>query len=239
MKKLIIICCTVFIYLQTYAQQVKSKQAAYPDSANMAWVSGTHPDGRMTPTKLDTLIRFHQLNDSSFVYHNRIDLTVFEVVGSSPLNVLTGGTQILTIVGNELCLTNGGCADLSNIASADDQQITLLELIGNTLTLELEDGGSANVDLSTLDADDNQNFTNFSLTGSTLSITIERGNTINVDLSALVGSDGQTAGEVSVDNSVHTNNLAGAGNSVQDVFNFIDQGTFTGCLLYTSPSPRD
>ena len=221
------VCAVLFLFvgLGTALSQggVKPKNLEFPPEENMAPVSAGHnADNRTGWTKLDTLIRLYQLDSSSFMYHNYRGRTVVEVYTDFPVNMLTGGTQLLSVNDQgELCLTNGGCIPFT---AADDQIITDFSLDNNVVSITIEGGNTQTLDLSSLDTDDNQTFTSFNLASGELTITIENGNSISADLSELL----QDAADISVNSAGHNNNLLGAGATVQSYFDFIDQGSFTG-----------
>lgn len=114
------------------------------------------------------------------------------VVDLSALNNAGSDDQQLTISGNTVTLEDGGSVDLSGfLDNTDDQQLTgSFDDVTNTLTVVLEDGGTAVIDLSILD---NQGTDDQALSydPATNVITLEGGGT--VDLSALndAGSDDQ------------------------------------------------
>ncbi|RIV67550.1 hypothetical protein, partial [Flagellimonas aequoris] len=99
--------------------------------------------------------------------------------------------------------------DSWELTSTDDQQLTGFTFDGttNTLTLSLENGGSANVDLSSLSdslTDTNTTVASFGIDGTNtnLVITDSEGNTYSValaDLAALINTDDQTLAEVLAD----------------------------------------
>ena len=181
--------------------QPAPKQLQYPDSANMAPVSGAHPDGRLTYVKLDTLIRIDQIDSFLWAFHNGRRMTVHEIIGDVPAQVITGGTQVLSIQNNQLCLTNGGCIDLTGIIGAGDQEIELLALDGNILTIKLDGTDSMTVDLSSLDTQDDQHLTSFNYNNGQVSLSIEDGNTLSVDISG-VNTDNQTVTDFSLVNDL-------------------------------------
>lgn len=129
-----------------------------------------------------------------------------------PLASIDTDNQTLTLVGSNLSIQDGNTIDLSAfLDNTDDQQIQAFNIVWNTLTLTLEDGGTQSVDLSPyldntdsqalslvgnnltlqnwgvvdlsvyLDNTDNQTLTNNDVAGVTTSISIGWGNTIPIN----------------------------------------------------------
>ncbi len=98
--------------------------------------------------------------------------------------------QQLSLTGNNLDLEDGGSVNLAGyLDNTDNQNISGSNLIGNTLTIGVENGASESVDLSSLDnsGTDDQNLANFILSaGSLLSLSIENGNVVSVSLAPLL-----------------------------------------------------
>lgn len=129
-----------------------------------------------------------------------------------PLASIDTDNQTLTLAGTNLSIQDGNTIDLSSfLDNTDDQQIQTFNIVWNTLTLTLEDGGTQSVDLSPyldntdsqaislvgnnltlqnwgvvdlsvyLDNTDNQILTNNDVVGVTTSISIGWGNTIPIN----------------------------------------------------------
>ena len=107
----------------------------------------------------------------------------------------TDDDQQLTLSETTLYLEDGGMVDLSYFADpgTDDQAIDV-DLVGNILTISLEDGGEETIDLSSLSVDTDEQI--LSLSGDT--VYIENGNSIY--LGYLLGTDDQTI-DVDLDES--------------------------------------
>lgn len=120
------------------------------------------------------------------------ELELVDDGGTLTTNIPTNtDEQTLTLTGTDLEISNGNTVDLSPFLNTDNQNLTVATLVGNTLTVEIENGNPVSVDLSALIGTDEQDLTAATLTGTILTIDIENGASVTVDLASLIGTDNQ------------------------------------------------
>jgi hypothetical protein len=102
--------------------------------------------------------------------------------------------QNLSLVGNNLSISNGNTINLSSV-NTDNQFIDTFSLVGNILGLSIQNDGQPvqTVNLSSINTDD-QNLVTPTLVGTTLNLNIENGTGTSIDLAPLqdgTGTDDQ------------------------------------------------
>lgn len=132
---------------------------------------------------------------------------------------------------------NPNTVDLSSLIGTDNQDLTGATLLGNTLTIDIQNGASTSVDLSSLIGTDNQDLTGATLSGSTLTIDIQNGASTSVNLSSLIGTDSQTLTLTGDDLSISNGNTVNL-STLEDhdwyVANTTSQATSIGQDLFTN-----
>lgn len=145
-------------------------------TGNVEWIAQTDiaPD--------TTTILLSDANTMTSTVNGVSDTT--SIINSNSL-VLNADALVSTVNG----IASAPAVDLSKyLDNTDEQEITNFSVIGENLSITIENGNTMTVPLSSLGTD-NQTITDLSLAGTTLSITLERGGApVTVDLQALTNS---------------------------------------------------
>ncbi len=182
MKKLSIFVFSVLFSLTVSAQTggvAVSNSGATPDQSAMLDISSGNK-GLLIPR-----LQLTDINDATSILNPANSLLVFNLgSGGVPPNQVLEGFYYWNASLNQWVRLVSGTS-----AGSDDQQIDSLVLSGTTLTVYVEDGGSASVDLSSLsDADSdptNEHNTGGNLSGTDFNI-IDDGGTLTVDMNPLL-----------------------------------------------------
>ena len=152
-----------------------------------------------------------------------------------------------TLDGNVLTISleggNTQTVDLSSIQGqdSDQQQIQDFSLNGPILTITLENGGTQSVDLSSFEGFQGPEGPQGAAGADGLSayqVWLDLGNTGTEQdfIDSLRGADGIIGSDGADGNGIDSTLDNGDGTFT---ITYTDGSTFTTCLLYTSPSPRD
>jgi hypothetical protein len=225
-----------FMILFLFANAQKLKQLEFATDENMIGLSDD-VDHRQAYIRLDSVIQINQPNDTTWSFTVGGITAYLQIEIDRDYNeILTGGSQQISLSGNIITLTNGSQVDLGPLLAniSDDQLLTDLSLSGNILSVTIEGGNTKTIDLSSIVTSntDDQIISSFSISGANiLTISIEDGNSLTVDLSAYLDNtdtDDQNSTEVSLSTSNFGGNITTNANTVQKFADEVDNAVFTG-----------